>query len=632
MMSRQLPQYLFVCLTFVIATGCGEDPPADESDTGLTDAETGIQDTEADVESDTGQDVEPDVCEPVTCEEAGVQCGEVDDGCGGTLDCGGCEGNATCGEVAPNMCNCAPESDETFCERLGKTCGRVTAEDNCGFERTAVCGSCGPADECGSDNTCECKPKTDVALCSENDLACGTETVDGRCGQREVECGECSGQPGERCSGNQCICKPFGCGDVSGECGVYPDGCGGQITCEGGCDDALLTAGGYHTCYRPSGSQDLMCWGWNDYGQIGTGSAGTDRYNTPQKVVTKFPDLYTLTAGEDYTCVVDGNEAKCWGANYYGQALGSETDAFGNDLDEVLLPRNPKVPGVGINQIDAGTRHACAINTAGELYCWGANLLDGRGEGSLVAGPANPKDPSNPAVEPRQYTLGQSNQVADVDAGLGHSCGEARDGSLWCWGIGFFGALGAGPGYFNTRYTPPVEVSGFDNGFIQVESGGLDQSKGPNRGSYYNDFSCAIDTSSAAKCWGSDAFNGELGNGKNNRSEPSPVQVKGLAGDVRDLALGGTHACAIQNSEVWCWGGNEYGQIGNGKSGDDEQENVPVKIAMPNGADARDVEAGFYHTCAVLGTDELACWGRNADGQLGDGSFDDSSVPKVVYP
>jgi alpha-tubulin suppressor-like RCC1 family protein len=122
-----------------------------------------------------------------------------------------------------------------------------------------------------------------------------------------------------------------------------------------------------------------------------------------------------------------------------------------------------------------------------------------------------------------------------------------------------------------------------------------------------------------------------------NRVQPEPVQVIGLDGDVLDLALGGAHGCAIQNSEVWCWGQNGHGQVGNGDGGeapDDDPKHVnkPVKISMPDGKDAVDVEAGFYHTCALLKTDELACWGRNDDGQLGDGTFQGTDTPKIVYP
>ncbi len=634
-----------------LIVGCGPDEPPEDDEQPVIDVGTDVEepedagtDAEPDTRPDTGPDAEPDTCEPMSCEEAGVQCGEVDDGCGGTLDCGGCEGDATCGEIAPNMCNCAPESDEEFCERHDKTCGRFTAEDNCGFERTATCGSCGENEECQSDNTCGCVEKTDVTLCSENDLNCGEATVEGRCSEEvEVTCGQCTDQGGDICVDNACVCEPFTCDEVHDQCGIYPDGCGGQITCEGGCSDTLLATGGYHTCFQSASSDQLECWGWNKYGQVGTGSSSTSDFNTPQSVTSRFDDLYSVTAGEDFTCVVDGTEAKCWGANYDSQALGRENDPFGNELREVLTPRSPDVPGTGISQINAGVNHTCALNTAGEVYCWGSNsILDADdGGGVLVPGPANPGQFDNYSVEPTQYEFGPTGEALSVEAGLWHSCGEATDGSLWCWGANFFGAIGEDE-YFYGRdgilYTPPVKVPGFENGFVQVAAGGLDQARGEDRGYYANDFSCAIDRNNAAKCWGSDAFRGELGDGSDpehehpNRTQPEPVEVIGLDGDVLDLALGGAHGCAIQNSELWCWGGNEYGQIGNGKSGEGEQENVPVEVTMPDDKEPVNVEAGFYHTCAVLETDELACWGRNSDGQLGDGTYEMRTTPKIVYP
>jgi glucose/arabinose dehydrogenase len=97
-------------------------------------------------------------CTPTTCSALGKNCGSVDNGCGGTLNCGTCTAPQTCGGGGtPNVCggsSCTPESDATFCSRLGKNCGSVTGTDNCGTSRTvSSCGTCTSPQTCGGGGT-----------------------------------------------------------------------------------------------------------------------------------------------------------------------------------------------------------------------------------------------------------------------------------------------------------------------------------------------------------------------------------------------------------------------------------------------------------------------------------------------
>ena len=82
-----------------------------------------------------------ETCTPTTCTEAGVECGTIDDGCGGVLDCGQCTGNGICGATQQNIC-CEPLG----CHDYGLECG--TVDDGCGNELN--CGECvDPLDPCG---------------------------------------------------------------------------------------------------------------------------------------------------------------------------------------------------------------------------------------------------------------------------------------------------------------------------------------------------------------------------------------------------------------------------------------------------------------------------------------------------
>lgn len=93
------------------------------------------------------------------------------------------------------------------------------------------------------------------------------------------------------------------------------------------------------------------------------------------------------------------------------------------------------------------------------------------------------------------------------------------------------------------------------------------------------------------------------------------------------LGAGLTHSCAVvESGRVQCWGDNAFGQLGDGTQGNDRVR--PVYVVGLN--DAVGVSAGRTHTCATRADGRVACWGRNSDGQLGDGSYNGSRVPVAV--
>ncbi|HMS93468.1 MAG TPA: prepilin-type N-terminal cleavage/methylation domain-containing protein [Candidatus Saccharibacteria bacterium] len=113
---------------------------------------------------------------------------------------------------------------------------------------------------------------------------------------------------------------------------------------------------------------------------------------------------------------------------------------------------------------------------------------------------------------------------------------------------------------------------------------------------------------------------------------PKPVGGTGLIGGdkVKKVSAGYDHACAItSNSDLYCWGRNGRGQLGNGSTVDSA---VPVKVSsgdMPQG-DVKDVSVGFYYSCAISNDDRAYCWGANNHGQLGNGTDADSNSPSAV--
>ncbi len=210
------------------------------------------------------------------------------------------------------------------------------------------------------------------------------------------------------------------------------------------------------------------------------------------------------------------------------------------------------------------------------------------------------------------YTIVVGQATLDVVAlGLGqsHACGVTPGGALYCWGDNSNGKLGNGT---TVASSIPVAVPSLSSGVRSVAA--TWQS------------TCAVLTSGAVKCWGSN-ISGQLGDGTTT-SSPVPVQVVGLTSGVVDVSLGEQHACVLTtDGGAQCWGDNTYGQLG---QGDLVRRTTPTSVpGLSSGV--RQVSAGRWaHSCATLNDDTVRCWGNNAYGQLGDGTTVQKTSPVVV--
>jgi alpha-tubulin suppressor-like RCC1 family protein len=140
--------------------------------------------------------------------------------------------------------------------------------------------------------------------------------------------------------------------------------------------------------------------------------------------------------------------------------------------------------------------------------------------------------------------------------------------------------------------------------------------------------SCAVSAAGGVKCWGRNLF-GEVGNGNpSTYSVLTPEQVVGLSSGVKTVVSGRQHTCALTTSgTVKCWGRNSDGQLGTGSFS--ESSAVPVDVTGLPGR-VTQLAAGDYFTCALLESGALMCWGYNAIRQLGDGSTTPSATPLTV--
>lgn len=206
-------------------------------------------------------------------------------------------------------------------------------------------------------------------------------------------------------------------------------------------------------------------------------------------------------------------------------------------------------------------------------------------------------------------------EYESLAVGAGFTCGRARTGKTFCWGSNWWGQLATGKQRLHTAHLSPV-MSAKEQAFIAVTAGAR--------------HACGLTAEGSTFCWGN-AANGKLGDPTIDwtESRATPVPLKG--GVVFERVVAGVeHNCGLDNDQVaYCWGLNDYGQLGDGTvgAGRSRAEPRPVKTDLRFSA----IAPGLDHTCALTNGGKAYCWGRNGDGQLGTGGFPPlSAVPVPV--
>jgi alpha-tubulin suppressor-like RCC1 family protein len=154
---------------------------------------------------------------------------------------------------------------------------------------------------------------------------------------------------------------------------------------------------------------------------------------------------------------------------------------------------------------------------------------------------------------------------------------------------------------------------GFANSSIPVPVTGIATASSVGGGIEHT---CSLLADATIRCWGTN-YVGQLGNGSTAGLSEVPTPVQGIANAI-GLAVGGFHNCALLSDRtVKCWGRNQDGQVGNGDNTTDVRApDLPVSGLTSVSA----VAAGGYHSCALMADSTVRCWGRNTRGQLGDGT------------
>lgn len=406
----------------------------------------------------------------------------------------------------------------------------------------------------------------------------------------------------------------FACGssDAAPEAGQGPPALdaarddGSPITADGASDlrdgavDAaqeggLTFAPAYQVAAGPSWSCTVgstgsaKCWGSNEFGAIGNGSLSIGSF--PPTSVNIGPVRKLATSSRASCAVTAAAGAKCWGEEMLGQP----------DQGASRIPLDVSGLAPGVTDIGVGTANVCAVTTAGEVKCWGSNSHG-------VLGTQNNIFAYLPMTV---FGVFNAKQVA---VGRDFACVVSAGGAVRCWGDNQVSQLGR-PALdpdtnLEINITPRL-VAGLSTGVAQVVAGA--------------GFACALTTSGAVKCWGKNTY-GVLGSGAPSGDvQKVPVAVPGLT-QVVHLTTAETHVCALRaGGDVLCWGGNMFGQIGDGTL---EDRYTPVAVSSLAGV--VDVAAGWFHTCAALADGKVKCWGSNVDNALGFSGLTQSTSPKEV--
>ena len=351
---------------------------------------------------------------------------------------------------------------------------------------------------------------------------------------------------------------------------------------------AAIATGTYHTCALTIAG-DVQCWGDNANGQLGDGTSHPRP--APVDVSGLASGVTAIYAGGDRTCAIaGGGNAECWGLNTWGQMFGPQFDAS-------LTPAVVAELGSGVTAMAAGYMHACAVTATGGVKCWGSNH-----QGQLGADLPPPGSSLTPVD-----VIGLDTGATAVAAGWGHSC-AAVAGDVKCWGSNQFGQLGDGGNHYSHT---PVQVTGLPPGMVAVTAG-----------EYHT---CALSTSGQVWCWGQN-WNGQLGDGTQD-DHPTPVAVGALTPPVQAIAAGAHYVCALNGvGTIQCWGSNANGQLGDGST----TQRLSPSPGVDLGGAAVAIAADGAHTCALLATGAVKCWGRNGSGELGDGTFTQRLAPVTV--
>ncbi len=375
--------------------------------------------------------------------------------------------------------------------------------------------------------------------------------------------------------------------------------------------DIDLSVRGNVTCMTNSDHQ-AKCWGrgtWAQHGQQSTEALGDDEPVTEIPFLSLDAGVEQISASSNTVCALleDRLSFLCWGGTPLTGAWGYPFEGLLGD-DEPIANGTRISVSSSIRTIDtSGVRHTCVLFENAFIKCFGSNYYGELGYGhtdSLCDEPNETVD-SLPAVD-------VGGPVAELALGDGnYSCARLTDGTVRCWGRNAWGILGQGIATSTqigddeapSAY-PPIELAG--EPVVSLSASPVSV--------------CAVHADGALSCWGSSSVLGYPGvpvtrqtggEAIGDNETPASVGHVDVGGTVAQVAAGRYHTCVVlTDGGVKCWGAGGLVPLGYGNNdviGDDESPAMlePLQLGGP----AESVHVGENHTCVVLVSGDVKCWG-----------------------
>ncbi len=357
-----------------------------------------------------------------------------------------------------------------------------------------------------------------------------------------------------------------------------------------------VAAGMSHSCAVASGK--VYCWGRS--GALGDGGYSDSSVPVAANGALSGKTVSSVSVDARHTCAVAGGKAYCWGDGTQGQLGDGST---GYSWEPVAVVASGALAGKTVTDLSAGTEHTCAV-ASGKGYCWGSDS-----DGQLGDGPGHSASSVPVAVTTAGALAGKT--VTGISAGREHTCALA-DGQAYCWGANDWGQLGDGG--TNSSDVP-----------VAVKTTGALAGKPVTAVVVAYGVTCVV-AEGRAYCWG-------IGT---RHQEPAEVDPGGLlqGKTVAALAMDGSSSdqvCALAEARLYCWGWNYRGQLGAGDTQPHAGVVEVVRSGILAGKSPTTISSGADHSCTVA-SQQVFCWGDNSFGQLGDGTSASSWVPVQADP
>jgi alpha-tubulin suppressor-like RCC1 family protein len=375
---------------------------------------------------------------------------------------------------------------------------------------------------------------------------------------------------------------------------------------------AIAAGNGFTEVLKNDGT--VWSWGSNSNGQLGNGS--TTDSSTPVQV-SGLSGVSAISAGLQSGVALQNGTVLAWGYDYNGQ-LGD-----GTTTDSYTPAQVQGISGV-VTAVAAGDGFTVALKNDGTVWTWGFNYYGQLGDGTTINrySPVQVKiQELNSSGNPLKDSNGNPvmvnlSGITAIAAGNTFTVALRNDGTVWAWGNNWTGQIGDGT---TTQRNTAIQVPGL-SGVTAIAAGSSN--------------TIALKSDGTVWGWG-DNGNGELGVGQDTGSPSintslfpysvAPVQVPGLTGAIA-ITEGDRSTYALTNDgTVWAWGGNWYGQLGNGTT---TNSYAPAQVPGLTGMTA--ISAGFDSTYALKNDGTVWSWGANWYGQLGDGTTNEQNSPVQV--